>query len=149
VSHEELFTGQSNEERPKKNDKTASGAGGAGRDGEIHGIFAGLLPRRQTPWVAAMLSLVMAAALLPIGINQSINTPTSTRHIEERASERRSGFSLDFFASCAWTRGDLAFEVGLAGCYHATHGVVLEMFPHQFIRVTIRRVSRKIIQLEP
>jgi amino acid transporter len=37
------------------------------RDGEIHGIFAGLLPRRQTPWVAAMLSLVAAAALLPIG----------------------------------------------------------------------------------
>jgi basic amino acid/polyamine antiporter, APA family len=37
------------------------------RDGEIHGIFAGLLPRRQTPWVAAVLSLVMAAALLPIG----------------------------------------------------------------------------------
>jgi hypothetical protein len=38
-------------------------------------------------------------------INQSINTPTSTRRIEERASERRSGFSLDFFASCAWTKG--------------------------------------------
>ena len=37
------------------------------RDGEIHGIFAGLLPRRQTPWVAALLSLVMAAVLLPIG----------------------------------------------------------------------------------
>ena len=37
------------------------------RDGEIHGIFAGLLRRRQTPWVAALLSLVMAAALLPIG----------------------------------------------------------------------------------
>jgi basic amino acid/polyamine antiporter, APA family len=37
------------------------------RDGEIHGIFAGLLQRRQTPWVAATLSLVMAAVLLPIG----------------------------------------------------------------------------------
>ena len=37
------------------------------RDGEIHGIFAGLLPRRQTPWVAALLTLAMAVALLPIG----------------------------------------------------------------------------------
>ena len=36
------------------------------RDGEIHGIFADVLPRRQTPWVAAILSLIMAAALLPI-----------------------------------------------------------------------------------
>lgn len=37
------------------------------REGEIHGMFAGVLPRRQTPWVAAVLSLVAAAALLPIG----------------------------------------------------------------------------------
>ncbi len=37
------------------------------RDGEIHGVFAGLLKRRQTPWVAAILSLAMAAALLPVG----------------------------------------------------------------------------------
>jgi basic amino acid/polyamine antiporter, APA family len=37
------------------------------REGEIHAVFAGLLPRRQTPWVAAILSLVAAAALLPIG----------------------------------------------------------------------------------
>ena len=37
------------------------------RDGEIHGIFAGLLKRRQTPWAAAILSLAMAAVLLPIG----------------------------------------------------------------------------------
>jgi len=37
-------------------------------------------------------------------INQSINTPTFTRRIEEKASERRSGFSLEFFASCAWTK---------------------------------------------
>lgn len=37
------------------------------RDGELHGIFAGLLPRRQTPWVAAILSLAVAVALLPIG----------------------------------------------------------------------------------
>lgn len=37
------------------------------RDGEIHGVFAGVLPRRQTPAVAALLALVMAAALLPVG----------------------------------------------------------------------------------
>ena len=37
-------------------------------------------------------------------INQSINSPTFTRRIEEKASERRSGFSLEFFASCAWTK---------------------------------------------
>jgi len=37
------------------------------RDGELHGMFAGLLMRRQTPWTAAILSLVMAAVLLPIG----------------------------------------------------------------------------------
>ena len=37
-------------------------------------------------------------------INQSINNPTFTRRIEEKASERRSGFSLEFFASCAWTK---------------------------------------------
>ncbi|MEX2035391.1 MAG: amino acid permease, partial [Xanthobacteraceae bacterium] len=36
-------------------------------DGELHGMFAGLLARRQTPWVAAILTLVMAAVLLPIG----------------------------------------------------------------------------------
>jgi hypothetical protein len=40
----------------------------------------------------------------PESINQSINIPTSTRRIEEMASERKSGFSLDFFASCAWTK---------------------------------------------
>jgi len=37
------------------------------RDGEIHGVFARLLHVRQTPWVAAILALVMASALLPIG----------------------------------------------------------------------------------
>jgi ATP-binding cassette, subfamily B, bacterial MsbA len=37
-------------------------------------------------------------------INRSINNPTFTRRIEENASERRSGFSLEFFASCAWTK---------------------------------------------
>src|ERR1700693_1676013 len=81
-------------------------------------------------------------------INQSINNPTFTRRIEEKASERRSGFSLEFLQA-AHGRNDLAFEVGLAGCYHATHGVGLEMFPHQLIRIAIRRVSRKVKQLEP
>jgi APA family basic amino acid/polyamine antiporter len=37
------------------------------RDGEIHDMFAGLLPRRQTPWVAALLAFIMAAVLLPVG----------------------------------------------------------------------------------
>jgi len=37
-------------------------------------------------------------------INQSITNPTFTRRNEEKASERRSGFSLEFFASCAWTK---------------------------------------------
>jgi hypothetical protein len=37
-------------------------------------------------------------------VNQSINNPTFTRPIEEKASERRSGFSLEFFASCASTK---------------------------------------------
>jgi APA family basic amino acid/polyamine antiporter len=37
------------------------------RDGEIHGIFAGLMPRRQTPWVAALLVFVLSAVLVPIG----------------------------------------------------------------------------------
>lgn len=37
------------------------------RDGELHGAFAGLLPRRQTPWLAALLSFVASVLLLPIG----------------------------------------------------------------------------------
>ena len=37
-------------------------------------------------------------------INQSITNPTFTRRIEEKASERRSGFSPECFASCAWTK---------------------------------------------
>jgi hypothetical protein len=37
-------------------------------------------------------------------IDQSMNKPTFMRRIEEKASERRSGFSLEFFASCAWTK---------------------------------------------
>jgi amino acid transporter len=37
------------------------------REGEIHGLFAGLLPRRQTPWAASLLVFAVAAALLPIG----------------------------------------------------------------------------------
>ena len=38
-------------------------------------------------------------------INPAINKPTSTRRIEEKASERRSEFSLDCSVSCAWTKG--------------------------------------------
>jgi amino acid transporter len=37
------------------------------RDGEILGVFASVLPRRQTPWAAAVLALVLSASLLPIG----------------------------------------------------------------------------------
>lgn len=38
-----------------------------GRDGEIPGLFAGMLKSRQTPWAAAILTFVMAAALVPAG----------------------------------------------------------------------------------
>jgi APA family basic amino acid/polyamine antiporter len=37
------------------------------RDKEISGVFARLLPVRQTPWLAAILTFVMAAVLVPIG----------------------------------------------------------------------------------
>ena len=37
------------------------------RDKEIPGGFAHLLPRRQTPWAAALLTCAMAAVLIPIG----------------------------------------------------------------------------------
>ncbi len=37
------------------------------RDKEIHRIFAHLHATRQTPWIAAILIFIMAAALLPIG----------------------------------------------------------------------------------
>jgi amino acid transporter len=37
------------------------------RDEEIPGMFARLLPVRQTPWIASILAFVMAAALVPIG----------------------------------------------------------------------------------
>jgi APA family basic amino acid/polyamine antiporter len=37
------------------------------RDREIAGVFARLLPVRQTPWASALLMFAMAAALLPIG----------------------------------------------------------------------------------
>ena len=37
------------------------------RDKEIPGGFAQLLPRRQTPWAAALLTCAMAAVLIPIG----------------------------------------------------------------------------------
>lgn len=38
-----------------------------GRDGEIAAVFATVLRARQTPWVAAILTFAMAAALLPAG----------------------------------------------------------------------------------
>jgi amino acid transporter len=37
------------------------------RDKEIPHVFSSLLSARQTPWVAALLTFAMAAALLPIG----------------------------------------------------------------------------------
>jgi APA family basic amino acid/polyamine antiporter len=37
------------------------------RDKEISSVFARLLPVRQTPWVAAILTFAMAAVLVPIG----------------------------------------------------------------------------------
>jgi amino acid transporter len=37
------------------------------RDREISSVFAGLLPVRQTPWIAAILTFAMAAVLVPIG----------------------------------------------------------------------------------
>jgi hypothetical protein len=45
-------------------------------------------------------------------------------------------------------RNDLAFEVGLSGRYRATHGVGFEMLPHQFIRIAIRGVRRKMCVAE-
>ena len=38
-----------------------------GRDREIPGVFANVLPRRQTPWIAAILAFGLAAVLLPAG----------------------------------------------------------------------------------
>jgi APA family basic amino acid/polyamine antiporter len=37
------------------------------RDNEISGMFARLLPVRQTPWLAAVLEFAMAVVLVPIG----------------------------------------------------------------------------------
>ena len=37
------------------------------RDKEISSVFARLLPVRQTPWTAAILTFAMAAVLVPIG----------------------------------------------------------------------------------
>jgi APA family basic amino acid/polyamine antiporter len=37
------------------------------RDKEISSVFARLLPVRQTPWIAAILTFAMAAVLVPIG----------------------------------------------------------------------------------
>ncbi len=38
-----------------------------GRDGEIPALLAAVLPSRGTPWIAAILTLAMSTALLPIG----------------------------------------------------------------------------------
>ncbi len=38
-----------------------------GRDGEIPALFATVLPRHGTPWIATILTFAMSAALLPIG----------------------------------------------------------------------------------
>ena len=38
-----------------------------GRDGQISALFATVLPSRGTPWIAAILTFAMSAALLPIG----------------------------------------------------------------------------------
>ncbi len=38
-----------------------------GRDGEIPGVFAALLPDRDTPWVAAIFLFAMSELLVPIG----------------------------------------------------------------------------------
>jgi amino acid transporter len=37
------------------------------RDGEIPSVFSALTPRRQTPWIAAVLCFGMSVALIPIG----------------------------------------------------------------------------------
>lgn len=37
------------------------------RDGDIPRMFAAVLPKRETPWTAVLLSFAIAAALLPIG----------------------------------------------------------------------------------
>ncbi len=37
------------------------------RDHEIPELFARILPNRQTPWIAAILTFVMAAVLVPVG----------------------------------------------------------------------------------
>ena len=63
--------------------------------------------RHRLPAIYPFRYFVAEGGLMSYGtetINQSINTPTFTQRIEEKASERRSGFSLEFFASCAWTK---------------------------------------------
>ena len=68
----------------------------------------------QTPYLGVGTNLLtlpagLGAANVKNGnasaINPAINKPTSTRRIEEKASERRSEFSLDCSVSCAWTKG--------------------------------------------
>ena len=50
-----------------------------GRDGEIPSVFARVLKKRQTPWAAALLSLAMAAALLPAGNVKTLAEMSSHR----------------------------------------------------------------------
>jgi integrase len=52
----------------------------------------------------AWLTILKNAQIEDLHINRFINNPTFARRIEEKASERRSGFSLEFFSSCAWTK---------------------------------------------
>jgi len=76
--------------------------------------FSALLTKATSPYVVGALirqivegdswQLRYPRTRRGVVINQSINNPTFTRRIEEKASERRSGFSLEFFASSAWTK---------------------------------------------
>ena len=43
----------------------------------------------------------------------------------------------------------LAFEVGFTCHHHTAHGVGLQMLPHEFVGITIRRVRRQEEQLQP
>ena len=43
----------------------------------------------------------------------------------------------------------LAFEVDFACHHHTAHGVGLQMLPHEFVGITIRRVRRQEEQLQP
>jgi hypothetical protein len=67
--------------------------------------LAGLIAPQNVFWLlAGNATQTVFDGFSLLHINQSINNPTFTRRIEEKASERRNGFSLEFFASCAWTK---------------------------------------------